>query len=112
MFHTDLSHRAAYLYQARIEYRDWGVQQQIRKMTSCDLPGALIFFILFHSLFEDILLTKSCKKIKKEQKRSKRDKGPGHDLSLSFLFILESMFLTKSGTKTSNLRIKALLKKN
>ena len=47
-----------------------GVQQQKRQRTSCDFPGGMIFFVLFCSLFEDILLTKSGKNNKKEQKRT------------------------------------------
>ena len=43
-----------------------GVQQQKRQRTSCDFPGGMIFFVLFCSLFEDILLTKSGKNNKKE----------------------------------------------
>ena len=51
-----------------------GVQQQKRQRTFCDFPGGMIFFVLFCSLFEDILLTKSGKKNKKEHKRSKKTK--------------------------------------
>ena len=47
-----------------------GVQQQKRQRTSCDFPGGMIFIVLFCSLFEDILLTKSGKNNKKEQKRT------------------------------------------
>ena len=43
-----------------------GVQQQKRQRTSCDFPGGMIFFVLFCSLLEDILLTKSGKNNKKE----------------------------------------------
>ena len=46
----------------------------------------MIFFVLFCSLFEDILLTKSGKNNKKEQKRSKKiKKDKNHDLFCSFL---------------------------
>ena len=46
----------------------------------------MIFFVLFCSLFEDILLTKSGKNNKKEQKRSKKIiKDKNHDLFCSFL---------------------------
>ena len=63
-----------------------GVQQQKRQRTSCDFPGGMIFFVLFCSLFEDILLTKSGKNNKKEQKRSiKIKKDQNHDLFCSFL---------------------------
>ena len=47
-----------------------GVQQKKRQRTSCDFPGGMIFLVLFCSLFEDILLTKSGKNNKKEQKRT------------------------------------------
>ena len=63
-----------------------GVQQQKRQRTSCDFPGGMIFFVLFCSLFEDILLTKSGKNNKKEQKRTlKIKKYENHDLFCSFL---------------------------
>ena len=63
-----------------------GVKQQKRQRTSCDFPGGMTFFVLFCSLFEDILLTKSGKNNKKEQKRSvKIKKDHNHDLFCSFL---------------------------
>ena len=63
-----------------------GVQQQKRQRTSCDFPGGMIFFVLFCSLFEDILLTKSGENDKKEQKRTlKIKKYENHDLFCSFL---------------------------
>ena len=63
-----------------------GVQQQKRQRTSCDFAGGMIFFVLFCSLFEDILLTKSGKNNKKEQKRSNKiKKDKNHDLFCSFL---------------------------
>ena len=64
----------------------WGVQQQKRQRTSCDFPGGMIFFVLFCSLFEDILLTKSGKNNKNEQNRTKKiKKDKDHDLFCSFL---------------------------
>ena len=67
-------------------YWGGGVQQQKRQRTSCDFAGGMIFFVLFCSLFEDILLTKSGKNNKKEQKRSKKiKKDKNHDLFCSFL---------------------------
>ena len=70
-----------------------GVQQQKRQRTSCDFPGGMIFFVVFCSLFEDILLSKSGKKNKKERKRTKKiKKDKNHDLFCSFF---EDTFLTK-----------------
>ena len=50
-----------------------GVQQQKRQRTSCGFPGGMIFFVLFCSLFEDILLTKSEKNNKKRTKKNIND---------------------------------------
>ena len=76
-----------------------GVQQQKRQRTSCDFPGGMIFFVLFCSLFEDILLTKSGKNNKKEHKRSKNTK------IMIFFVLFEDTFLTKFDTKTSILNV-------
>ena len=62
----------------------------------------MIFFVLFCSLFEDILLTKSDKNNKKEQKDQKRSKMTK---IMIFFVLFEDTFLTKLGTKTSILNV-------
>ena len=70
----------------KIQETGGGAQQQKRQRTSCDFAGGMIFSVLFCSLFEDILLTKSGKNNKKEQKRSKKiKKDKNHDFFCSFL---------------------------
>ena len=62
----------------------------------------MIFFVLFCSLFEDILSTKSGKNNKKEQKISKKiKKNINHDLFCSFL----GQIFDQIGHKTSILNV-------
>ena len=73
-----------------------GGPRQKRQRTSCDFHGGMIFFVLFCSPFEDILLTKSGNNNKKEQKKIKK---------IKIMIFFEDIFLAKFVTKTLILNV-------